>query len=186
MVNKPVQNLSHRGVELAAEVHAHFSRSTPGSLTFREFRGYLAAMGRPKEGEGYTDKAESWKMFMEDLGGLDENGGMTKEGMIRYRDMIEPEYPLEYDLLKIGLDVLPPNLQQWSDNRERYERVDLEGAAEENKKLLRRMGKKKAAEFLIEGTRGRIEKESFQQLLGDCGENYTGEQICQMLDVHYW
>jgi hypothetical protein len=46
--------LSHRGVQLSKELHSKFSHSTPGSalpkkMRYKDFRGYLAAVGRPGE-----------------------------------------------------------------------------------------------------------------------------------------
>eukprot|EP00520_Triparma_pacifica_P000081 CAMPEP_0118641464 /NCGR_PEP_ID=MMETSP0785-20121206/5297_1 /TAXON_ID=91992 /ORGANISM="Bolidomonas pacifica, Strain CCMP 1866" /LENGTH=618 /DNA_ID=CAMNT_0006532913 /DNA_START=140 /DNA_END=1994 /DNA_ORIENTATION=- len=64
-----------------------------------------------------------------------------------------------------------------------FDRIDDEGVEVENKKLARRLGKKKAAEVLKWGPIGKVSLYSFQQLLGDCNELYTIEQINYMIYV---
>ncbi|GMH69097.1 hypothetical protein TrRE_jg11507, partial [Triparma retinervis] len=72
MVRKPNSTLSHRGVQLSEGLHRHFDRSGKGGMTFKEFRGYLASVGRRKEMASVTDNQESWRLFFDDMGGLDE------------------------------------------------------------------------------------------------------------------
>ena len=91
--------------------------------------------------------------------------------------LIEHKQPLEIDVLRMNLDLLPKSLQSWANNKKMFDKIDEECIEEENKKILRRLGKKKAEEFLIRGLTGTIEKESFQQLLADCGEFYTFQQV---------
>ena len=85
MVRKPVSTISHRGVQLAEEVHAKFDHGGRGSISFKEFRGYLAAIGRPHEHKDMMENEESWQLFFDDLGGLDEEGRVTPYGMVKYR-----------------------------------------------------------------------------------------------------
>ena len=186
MVRKPTSTLSHRGVQLSEELHAKFNRSgEEGGMSFRDFRGYLAAVGRPKELPHITDNEESWRLFFDDLSGIDERGRMTKEGMVRYRELIEDKHGLEMDLLKLKRKLLPRDIQDWGANKLCFDRVDAEGVAEENKKLARRLGKKKAEKELKWGASGRATVKTFQQLMSDCGEYYTAEQLENMLYVHH-
>ncbi len=184
MVRKPVSTISHRGAQLAQEVHAKFARQKPGSMSFKEFRGYLAAVGRPKELSDVTDKEQSWKMYMDDLGGLGEDGMMTPDGMIKYRALIEEEHGLEMDLLKMKMHLQPNDIATWSRNKDNFDRVDFECVEEENKKLIRRMGKKRAEKELRFTPMGMLEIRSFQQLVADCNEIYTYEQLQDMLLIH--
>ena len=94
MITKPTSSISHRGVQLAAEVHAKFDRGGRGSLGFKEFRGYLAALGRSSEQRDMMDNEESFSLFFDDLGGLDEEGRVTPYGMVKYRELMEEEVRL--------------------------------------------------------------------------------------------
>ena len=64
-----------------------------------------------------------------------------------------------------------------------FDVIDEEGVEIENKKLARRLGKKKAAEVLKWGAIGKINVSSLQQLLADCKEWYTIEQLNYMMFV---
>jgi len=63
------------------------------------------------------DSEESWKLFVIDIGGCRKNGEMNDTGMINYRGMIELDYPLETDLLKCNLNVVPWDLKTWEVNK---------------------------------------------------------------------
>jgi hypothetical protein len=91
--------------------------------------------------------------------------------------MIEEEHGLEMDLLKLEMELLPEDLMSWSRNKSCFDRIDGEGVEQENIKLERRIGKKRAEKECKPGPVGKLEARSFQQLLGDCGEYYTNEQI---------
>lgn len=66
---------------------------------------------------------EFWFNFVKDqagpvsasngLGATSADGNVTASGFVGHRRMIEPEHPLELDLLAVGLDVLPESLQKW-------------------------------------------------------------------------
>jgi len=97
MVKNPTSTLSHRGAQLASEtLHSHFANQKPNCMNFREFRDYLSAAGRPKEFSEVTDNEESWKVFVDDFGGLDAEGNMTPEGLVRYREVNESEWRAEW------------------------------------------------------------------------------------------
>eukprot|EP00518_Triparma_eleuthera_P021902 CAMPEP_0197555270 /NCGR_PEP_ID=MMETSP1320-20131121/12993_1 /TAXON_ID=91990 /ORGANISM="Bolidomonas sp., Strain RCC2347" /LENGTH=797 /DNA_ID=CAMNT_0043116271 /DNA_START=117 /DNA_END=2507 /DNA_ORIENTATION=+ len=184
MVRKPVSTISHRGVQLAEEVHAKFDHGGRGSISFKEFRGYLAAIGRPHEHKDMMENEESWQLFFDDLGGLDEEGRVTPYGMVKYRELMEEEHGLEMDLLKLKMSVVPKDLTQWLTNKACFDMVDFEDVVEENKKLARRLGKKKAEKELKWEPLGKVGVDALQQLMGDIGETYTYEQLQVMLYVH--
>lgn len=46
-------------------------------------------------------------------GTLSFDGKLTQSGFVGHRRMIEPDHPLEQDLLSMGLDLLPECLQRW-------------------------------------------------------------------------
>ncbi|GMH82651.1 hypothetical protein TL16_g09330 [Triparma laevis f. inornata] len=191
--------LSHRGVQLAKEIHSKFSHesndtalftkySTPPSsippktMSFKEFRGYMASLGRPNELKDAMNNEESWCMFFDDLGGL-VDGRITEEAMVKYRQQIEDEFDLEMDLLKLNMDVIPRDLKGWEKNKECFGRIDYEGVCIENAKLARRLGKKKAEKELVWEEGGKCEEDVFQLLVADCGEFYTYEQLMNMLFI---
>jgi len=66
--------------------------------------------------------------------------------MVKYRAQIESVHPLEHDLLRLRQPLLPEDILSWSRNKAAFDRIDEEGVEQENKKLARRLGKKKAAE----------------------------------------
>jgi len=72
IVRKPNSTLSHRGVQLSEGLHRHFDDGDKGGMAFKEFRGYLAAVGRRKEMANVTDSEESWRLFFDDMDGLDD------------------------------------------------------------------------------------------------------------------
>jgi hypothetical protein len=197
MVRKPLAynnekegtRISHRGVQLSKELHAKFAHSTPGEdqvkkMRFKDFRGYLAAVGRSHENAEVTQNIESWRLYMSDLGALDEDGDMTPAGMVAYRALIEHEHSLEMDLLKLEMELLPADLMQWEKNKFCFDRIDNELVEQENLKLERRMGKKRAEKELKKGPLGEIETRDLQQLLADTGSIFTFEQIEGLLLVN--
>lgn len=123
-------------------------------------------------------------MFFDDLGGLDEEGRVTPYGMVKYRELMEEEHGLEMDLLKLKMSVVPKDLTQWLTNKACFDMVDFEDVVEENKKLARRLGKKKAEKELKWEPLGKVGVDALQQLMGDIGETYTYEQLQVMLYVH--
>ena len=66
---------------------------------------------------------EFWLSFVADQAGSASGGGgggainssghLSEAGFIGHRRMVEPEHPLELDLLSLGLDLLPECLQRW-------------------------------------------------------------------------
>lgn len=68
----------------------------------REFWfNFMSDQAGPPAGEGVGGGASSFC------------GNLTEPGFIAHRRMIEPEHPLEADLLSMGLDILPEYLQRW-------------------------------------------------------------------------
>ncbi|GMI10347.1 hypothetical protein TrVE_jg4476 [Triparma verrucosa] len=198
----PKSKLSHRGVQLAKEIHDKFSHEAndmrmynkysspeefreptkPKTMSFKEFRGYMASLGRPDELKDAMDNEESWSMFFDDLGGL-VGGRITEEAMVKYRQQIEDEHGLEMDLLKLNMNVIPKDLNKWQKNKECFSRIDYEGVCIENAKLARRLGKKKAEKELVWEESGKCEEDVIQLLVADCGEYYTYEGLMNMLFV---
>ena len=146
--------LSHRGRQLSEQLHEKFARAEGGGVGYRDFRGYLAAVGRPGENGDVMENRESWRMFVDDLGGLALDGTMTKKGMVSYRAETEGTASLEVDLLTLGMPLLPSDLEEWKRNGEWFDRRDGEEVEEANEIILRRVGKKRA-EKVREATQAR-------------------------------
>jgi hypothetical protein len=104
---------THRGRERALCLFTKFSNSK-GTLGYFDFRSYLESVGRPEEFHPHILKSkESWCCYMHDLVGLDESGNLNHDNFIRYREGIENIYPLEIDLVRVGIGVLPQRLADW-------------------------------------------------------------------------
>ena len=48
-----------------------------------------------------------------------------------YRAAIEHTHPLEDDLLRVGIDLLPKSLAQWEKNQHSFDRLDTENPEED-------------------------------------------------------
>ncbi len=146
-------------------------------MSFRDFRAYLAAVGRPRELSEVTADLESWQMYVSDLGGLDSDGNMTAAGMVAYREVVEDEHPLEWDLLTLKRKLLPKDLDDWRRYKEVYDKVDEENVVVENSKIAKRIGRKRAEKELKWGPSGKLSVDYLQQVLADCGEYYNHEHL---------
>jgi len=152
--------ISHRGVQLSQELHDHYARSQPGKMTYKDFRAYLAAVGRSSELAEVTENKESFAMYMNDLGAVDIDGDMTAKGMVKYRALTEQDNGLELDLLRLNMNLLPRDLTDWNRNKTCFDRIDCEQVDQENIKLERRIGKKRAEKECKSGPVGKVSPSS--------------------------
>ena len=137
---------------------------------------------------------------MHDLYGTTKEGLLGPDGFCMYRAAIESHFPLEQDLLKVGIDVLPRALAQWEKNKLCFDRMDGEHP-EESQRGEPVLGTRARARtpcrrtpsppppppFPALGRRssaaerdaraGRVPVGQLQQLVADCGEILTGEQV---------
>lgn len=69
---------------------------------------------------------------MHDLVGLDESGSLNHEGFICYRETIEHLYPLEFDLVRVNMDVLPQRLADWKKFNMAFKKIALDNRSFSN------------------------------------------------------
>ena len=100
--------------------------------------------------------------------------------MINYREMIELDYPLETDLLKCNLNVVPWDLKTWEVNKKVFNSFDCNEVSISNRKLARRIGPKRALLEFIEGGIGKTDRSRIQLMVAYCGKYYTMEQLSIM------
>ncbi|CAM9193788.1 unnamed protein product, partial [Hapterophycus canaliculatus] len=167
--------LTHRAAERAGALLKLFDADGDGCLSFDEFRAYLLKLGRHRGnlGERLTTDREFWLNYVVDQAGppaagdiegtISFDGKLTPSGFVGHRRTIEPEHPLEQDLLSIGLDLLPECLQRWLKAKCAFDRIDSEGvsAAVERGE---RGGQSP------QGCDGSVERGEVQLLLADAGE----------------
>ncbi|CAM9348138.1 unnamed protein product, partial [Laminaria digitata] len=177
--------LTDRAAERAGALLSLFDADGDGALSFDEFRAYLVRLGRDKGkvGERLAANREFWLSFVADQAGpaaaqpargaaaattatTSSNGNLTEAGFVGHRRMVEPEHPLELDLLSLGLDILPECLQRWLKAKDSFDRIDVEGGSvtsDGGKREDRPPG----------GCAGTIAREEAQLLLADNGEVMT-------------
>eukprot|EP00904_Undaria_pinnatifida_P012189 jgi/Undpi1/80/HiC_scaffold_1.g00080.m1 len=179
--------LTDRAAERAGALLRLFDADGDGALSFEEFRAYLVRLGRDKGkvGERLATNREFWLDFVADQAGpaavppsaaaaaatattatISSNGNLTEAGFVGHRRMVEPDHPLELDLLELGLDLLPESLQRWLRAKDTFDRIDLEGGS-----VLSEGGKKEDRPQT--GLAGSVAREEAQLLLADNGEIMT-------------
>ncbi|KAL4140404.1 hypothetical protein PRNP1_014688 [Phytophthora ramorum] len=86
--------------------------------THEEFLEYMAALQCSSDSvelRAFEESAEVWGMYMSDMCELDEEGRLTFQGFVMYREQIEDEQPLTRDLASLGISL------EW----EELERVEM-------------------------------------------------------------
>jgi len=164
-----------RGADKVHELYERFC-SVPGRMTYFDFRGYLHALRRLDEFDPHIiDSEEAWRSYMTDMFGTDEAGGLTPGQFLAYREWIESQYPLEADLLSIGLPLLPDTLIAWKQCEAAFDRLADEGITEEEKFMLLRAGEEYISNF------PRCE---FQLFAYDNGEIMSDMECERLLTTH--
>ena len=103
-----------RGDEKCMELFEKYAPGDGGAWGFFEFKAYLEAVGRPQElPEHIGSSQEAFRCYCADAFGTDLHGGLEAQGFKRYRESIELKYPIEYDLLRAGIPLLPQRLEDW-------------------------------------------------------------------------
>jgi len=168
--SKELQQLSWRGIEKSLELFELFDVDRDGALSYSEFRGYLVAVGRPDEIDAHVlSNREAWQCYIYDLYGTTDAGLLGPDGFCMYRAAIEHTHPLEDDLLRVGIDLLPKSLAQWEKNQRSFDRLDTENPEEDENGAL---------------VAGRVPVAQMQQLIADCGEVLTDEEVTLALHAH--
>ena len=174
-------HLSHRGIALAGELYSKFiSRDKAhlqNKMSFQSFSLYLLAVQRPNELGSDGENYESWCMYFRKLNAIDKNGFIHKQGFIRYRNMIERRYPLEADLKKLGMHLLPSYLVSWEKMQNILESILQSQSALNNEDKY--VDKPILREMVWEA--GIINPECLQNILSNNGEIYNIEQLREML-----
>ncbi len=146
--NSADTKLTTRGELLAKELFAKFAQGKMMQgvensyyMSFFDFRKYLFYVGRPFELKKITmaDGVEAWekflsktKSFFKKRDGLKERCFLLQEGFVEYRNLIENEFPLEYDLLKLGDDLLQADLIKWITAEQLFEMEYIRVFEEDN------------------------------------------------------
>ncbi|CAM9586390.1 unnamed protein product [Ectocarpus sp. 4 AP-2014] len=167
--------LTDRAMDRARALLRLFDADGDGCLSFDEFRAYLVRLGRHKGklGERLTTNREFWLSYVADQAGppaaadvggtVSFDGCLTQSGFVGHRRMVEPDHPLEVDLLTMGLDLLPESLQRWLRAKNAFDRIDAEGvsaAAERGERSAKSRGEYD----------GSVDRGEAQLLLADAGE----------------
>ena len=139
--SKRTEQLTERGAEKARELYDLFA-NFEGAMGFFEFRGYLQAVGRPNElDEHVGGSQEAWRCYMFDSYGTDYRGSLTPEGFILYRESIEHRHPLEFDLLRCGITVLPKRLVEWRRHNAAFDKLARENVSKSELRALQMEGR---------------------------------------------
>ncbi|CAM9988729.1 unnamed protein product [Scytosiphon promiscuus] len=153
-----------------------FDTDGDGCLSFDEFRAYLVKLGRHKGKIGErmtTDSREFWLNYIADQAGpppaddvegtISFDGKLTPSGFVGHRRIIEPDHPLEADLLAMELDLLPDCLQRWLKAKTAFDRIDSEGVSAAVERGER-------GDHFPQDRNGSVERGEAQLLLADSGE----------------
>lgn len=102
------------------------------TMDYFAFRGYLQAVGRPFELEPHIiESQEAWRCYMFDLFGTEPDGSLNAKQFEAYRAYIEPRFPLEKDLLTVGISVLPAKLVAWKRINTAFDKLAAENITDE-------------------------------------------------------
>ncbi|KAG6585031.1 uncharacterized protein IUM83_08569 [Phytophthora cinnamomi] len=131
--------------------------------THREFLEYMAALkysAASPEMKAFEDNAEVWRMYMSDMCELDEDGGLTFDGFVMYRELIEDEQPLARDLSLLGIPL------EW----EELERVE---------------SIKQLFDEYVDDPSGNVTARAAQYLLAEIGVVLTSEETTEIIERRY-
>ncbi|KAJ8575047.1 hypothetical protein ON010_g4170 [Phytophthora cinnamomi] len=131
--------------------------------THREFLEYMAALkysAASPEMKAFEDNAEVWRMYMSDMCELDEDGGLTFDGFVMYRELIEDEQPLARDLSLLGIPL------EW----EELERVE---------------SIKQLFDEYVDDPSGNVTARAAQYLLAEIGLVLTSEETTEIIERRY-
>lgn len=102
------------------------------TMDYFAFRGYLQAVGRPFELEPHIiESQEAWRCYMFDLFGTEPDGSLNAKQFEAYRAYIEPRFPLEKDLLTVGISVAPAKLVEWKRINTVFDKLAAENITDE-------------------------------------------------------
>lgn len=131
------------------------------------YQGYLNAL-RPHELGEVASQYESWRAYFSDLYGLDEKGRILFKHFVAYREAIEERFPLEKDLLSLGISLNSKFSADWKKFVKAFERLAREGMTQEQ-----------FHEFSTEqpGVCPPLPKSDFGLLAFDCGEAMSSSHV---------
>ncbi|EGZ26858.1 hypothetical protein PHYSODRAFT_477229, partial [Phytophthora sojae] len=131
--------------------------------THREFLEYMAALKCSTEStelRAFEDSEEVWRMYMSDMCELDEDGSLTFDGFVMFRELIEDERPLARDLRLLGISL------EWEE-LERVERI------------------KELFHEYIDDPSGNVTAKAAQYLLAEIGFALTSEETTEIVERRY-
>ncbi|KAE9127118.1 hypothetical protein PF005_g5667 [Phytophthora fragariae] len=131
--------------------------------TYREFLEYMAALKCSTDSielKVFEVSAEVWRMYMSDMCELDEDGSLTFDGFVMYRELIEDERPLAQDLVALGISL------EWEE-LERVERI------------------KQLFDEYVDDPSGNVTAKAAQYLLADIGFVLTSEETTEVIERRY-
>jgi Ca2+-binding EF-hand superfamily protein len=155
--------LSPLGEVKCRRVWSLFDADGDEMWTHAEFLEYMAALGGSRASEqleGFERSGEVWRMYMSDVCELDDQGRLTFEGFVTYREMVEDERPLARDLVKLGIAL------EW----EELERL----------KIVKRL-----FDEYVDDPTGNVTAQVAQYLLADIGFVLTREETVKIIERRY-
>ncbi|GMF44738.1 unnamed protein product [Phytophthora fragariaefolia] len=155
--------LSPLGEVKCRRVWSLFDADEDEAWTHQEFLEYMAALKcstSSTELKALEDSAEVWRMYMIDMCELDEEGKLTFDGFVMFRELIEDEQPLERDLAMLGISL------DW----------DELGRAEEIKRLF---------DEYVDDPSGNVTAKAAQYLLAEIGFALTSDETTEIIERRY-
>ncbi|KAG6966475.1 hypothetical protein JG687_00004828 [Phytophthora cactorum] len=106
------------------QIWSLFDADKDEKWTHEEFREYMVALQCSKDSvelRAFEDSAEVWRMYMNDMCELVEEGKLTFEGFKMYRELIEDEQPLVRDLAVLGISLEWEELERMETIKQRFD-----------------------------------------------------------------
>ncbi|KAG3206823.1 hypothetical protein PC128_g547 [Phytophthora cactorum] len=145
------------------QIWSLFDADKDEKWTHEEFREYMVALQCSKDSvelRAFEDSAEVWRMYMNDMCELVEEGKLTFEGFKMYRELIEDEQPLVRDLAVLGISL------EWEE-LERMETI------------------KQRFDGYVDDPMGTITAKAAQYLLAEIGILLTSEETIENIERRY-
>ncbi|KAL4114646.1 hypothetical protein PRIC2_014102 [Phytophthora ramorum] len=155
--------LSPLGEAKCRKILTLFDADEDERWTHEEFLEYMAALQCSSDSvelRAFEESAEVWGMYMSDMCELDEEGRLTFQGFVMYREQIEDEQPLTRDLASLGISL------EW----EELERVEM---------------MKQLFDAYVDDPTGSVTAKAAQYLLAESGFVLTGDETAEIIGKRY-
>ncbi|KAL4168727.1 hypothetical protein KRP22_012124 [Phytophthora ramorum] len=155
--------LSPLGEAKCRKIWTLFDADEDERWTHEEFLEYMAALQCSSDSvelRAFEESSEVWGMYMSDMCELDEEGRLTFQGFVMYREQIEDEQPLTRDLASLGISL------EW----EELERVET---------------MKQLFDAYADDPTGSVTAKAAQYLLAESGFVLTGDETAEIIAKRY-